>query len=589
MKRSTLRRFLLFLLPYGHLISSAGLLLLISSAISLVFPLLVREMFNNFVYIKDVTLLKKTVGWGFLLLAVQAGVNYLANLNFAFLGAQVSTNMRIKLFDHIQKTSFRFLQRTQTGDVVSRLMNDVGRVQTLLTSEIGNLIQEPILVLGAFVMMFRINPTLSLFLVLFLLLVVMVAKPLGEIVKAKSRLVQERLGEMTSLVQDVLSGIFIVKSFLLEGYTLGKLKEVSGEFIRSTLVSAKYRSLMASLIQFVALVPFFGILGYSGYLVMKGAITQGDLVAFMWYMLLLVIPLGILSNAWANFQSALGACERIFQALDEPQEKEREKGLKELRTVRGHIIFDKVSFSYEGGVEALKDVSFEIKAGEKVAIVGHTGAGKSTLVALLLRFYEPTEGKIYIDGQDITTIKPSSLRKFIAVVPQETILFSGTVRENIAVGKLHAREEEIIQAAKMAEAHDFISKLPQGYETPLGERGSHLSGGERQRIALARAFLRDAPILILDEATSALDAETETKLQMAMKRLFQGKTVIIIAHRLSTVRLADKIIVLENGRVVECGSHEELLRSNKLYAKFYVFQLQGEMEGKEVRTDVGHD
>lgn len=420
--------------------------------------------------------------------------------------------------------------------------------------------------------MLTLNLRLSLFILFYLPIFILVSTPLGGRIKEKARSMQEKLGEMTSLVQDALSGILVVKTFLLESFVLKKLERVGKQFIETALKNAKYRALMASFGLFGGAVPFLGALGYGSFLVLHNAITPGGLVAFIWYMALVIEQVAWLSNTWANLQSAVGASERIFQVLEEPREWERARGTIELKDLRGDIVFSNVSFTYTEE-EVLKDINIHIREGEKVAIVGPTGAGKSTLVALLLRLYDPTEGDIYVDGINLKDIKPASLRKFLAAVPQETIIFAGTVSENIAIGKLGASEEEIVEAAKLANAHSFIVNLPQGYDTVLGERGAQLSGGERQRIALARAFLRQPRVLILDEATASLDSETELKIYEAMERLFRGRTAIIIAHRLSTIRSADRIIVLYDGKVVEEGTHEELLRSNGLYARLYSLQV----------------
>lgn len=570
--RRGLGKLLTFLLPFWHIVLFCCFLTLITSATTLTFPWLIKGMFNSALISKDVQTLKFLLLLSFGILALEALASYLQTLNFAYLGASVSTDMRIKLFDQLQNASFRLFQRIHTGDMISRLMNDVGTVQNLISTEIINLIRQPILLIGGFVLMLTLNLRLSLFILFFLPIFVLVATPLGRRVKEKARAMQEKLGEMTSLVQEALSGILVVKTFLLESFVLQKLEKVGKQFIETAMKNAQYRALMSSLGLFGGALPFLGALGYGSFLVLRNVITPGGLVAFIWYMALVIEQMAWLSNTWANLQSAIGASERIFQVLEEPRELERAKGTIELKDVKGEIVFSNVSFTYTEE-EVLKGINIRIRAGEKVAIVGPTGAGKSTLVALLLRLYDPTEGDIFIDGHNLRDIKPSSLRKFMAAVPQETILFAGTVRENIAIGKLGASEEEIVQAAKLANAHDFIINLPQGYDTILGERGAQLSGGERQRIALARAFLRQPRILILDEATASLDSETELKIYEAMERLFKGRTAIIIAHRLSTIRSADRIIVLYDGKVVEEGTHEELLRKNGLYARLYSLQV----------------
>ncbi|MGC9004729.1 MAG: ABC transporter ATP-binding protein [bacterium] len=572
-----IKKLLKFVYPFWHIVLICCVLTLLTSATTLVFPWLIKEMFNSALVSRDIPSLKRILFISFAILGLEATASYLQVLNFAYLGASISTNMRLTLFEHLQNASFRYFQKIHTGDIVSRLMNDVGTVQNLLTSEIINLIRQPILLIGGFLLMLTLNLKLSLFIALFIPIFVIVATPLGRKVKDKAKAMQDKLGEITSLVQDTLSGILVVKAFLLEKFTLSKLQTASKEFIDTVLNSAKYRALMSSLGLFGGAVPFLGALGYGSYLVLTNRLSPGGLVAFIWYMALVIEQVALFSNTWANLQSALGASERIFQVLSEPKELETAKGTIELKEVRGELVLSNVTFTYTGE-EVLKDINMHIRAGEKVAIVGPTGAGKSTLVALLLRLYEPTQGEIYLDGINLKKIKPTSLRKFIAAVPQDTIIFAGTVRENIAIGRLGASEEEIIEAAKLANAHDFIINLPKGYDTLLGERGAQLSGGERQRIALARAFLRKPAILILDEATSSLDSETEYKINEAMQRLLEGKTAIIIAHRLSTVRSVDRIFVLYNGRIVEEGNHEELLRANGLYARFYSLQMGERLE-----------
>ncbi|MBC7328489.1 ABC transporter ATP-binding protein [bacterium] len=566
-----LKRLFSFLLPFWPIVVLCCLLSLITSSTTLIFPWLIKGMFNSALLSRDVHTLNKLLFISFGVLALEAIASYLQTLNFAYLGAKVSTDLRIKLFNHIQNASFRYFQRIHTGDILSRLMNDVGTVQSLISSEITNLIRQPFLLIGGFILMLTINLRLSLLLLLYLPIFLLIATPLGRKVKEKARAMQERLANMTSLVQDALSGIIIVKTFLLENYLTRKLEDVSRQFIETALKNAQYRALMSSLGLFGGALPFLCALGYGSILVLNNQITPGGLVAFIWYMALVIEQVAWLSGTWANLQTAVGAGERLFQVLDEPKELEIARGTIELKDIKGEIIFSNVSFTYTGE-EVLKNINIHIRAGEKVAIVGPTGAGKSTLVALLLRLYDPTEGDIYLDGINLKKIKPSSLRKFVCAVPQDTIIFAGSVRENIAIGNLEASEEEIIESAKLANAHDFIMDLPQGYDTVLGERGAQLSGGERQRIALARAFLRKPRVLILDEATASLDSETEMKIYEAMERLFAGRTAIIIAHRLSTVRFADRILVLYNGQIVEEGTHNELIRNNGLYAKLYSIQ-----------------
>ncbi len=452
---------------------------------------------------------------------------------------------------------------------MSRVTNDVGVLQNAIVNGAIGIFYELVTLLGALIYLFIIDFKLTLFVLLALPLITYVLKFFNIKIRKASRKVQIKLADISHVLEETLSSIKVVKSFGREEYEFERFSAENDENFRARVRSEQYGASLTSIIEFITAVSFTAILWYGGYEVMNGYIKVSELIAFFTLLLTIMNPLSSLSKLSTTLQQALAAAERIFElmAIDNPVLKEKNNEV--LTNVVGNLEFRNISFAYNQGEEILKDIDFEIKPGEVVALVGPSGAGKTTIADLIPRFYEPTKGQIVLDGKDIKEIDLVSLRTQIGIVPQETILFSGTLRNNIRYGRLEAAEEEIIEAARAANAHDFIFKLPNGYDTVVGERGVGLSGGQRQRIAIARAILKNPRILILDEATSALDTESEVLVQEALNRLMKSRTTLVIAHRLSTIKNADKIIVLSNGKIVETGTHNQLMEMGGIYYSLY--------------------
>jgi subfamily B ATP-binding cassette protein MsbA len=387
--------------------------------------------------------------------------------------------------------------------------------------------------------------------------------------------VQDELAWSSIIVEEVIQSIRVVKSFVRERFEIDRYRTAIERTFNAAMRLTRLRSAFGPLTFSLTFMAITGVLWYGGHEVISGRLTAGGLTSFLFYLMFIAGSFAAFTSMYTQIQEALGATERIFEILDTSPDVQDKPGAKELHEIDGRITFEHVSFSYDNRTVVLKDISLEISSGEVLALVGPSGSGKSTLFSLIPRFYDPTEGRVLLDGHDLRDITQYSLREHIGIVPQDTMLFGGTIRENISYGKLDASEEEIIAAANAANAHRFITELPDGYATVVGERGIKLSGGQRQRIAIARAILKDPCILLLDEATSSLDSESEGLVQEALERLMKDRTTIIIAHRLSTVQNADRIAVLEAGRVVELGSHAELLnKEDGLYGKLYAMQFE---------------
>ena len=398
-------------------------------------------------------------------------------------------------------------------------------------------------------------------------------KIFGGKIKSTSRIIQEKLADITSLLQESISSIRVVKSFVREKYEIDRFKVENELNFQATIDNVKITSLLTPTVEFLAALAVTLIVWFGGYEVVNGIMSAGALVAFLTYAVNLANPIKRLSRIYGRIQKAMAAIDRIFGVLDMTETVNDKKDAIELPPIKGNVSVENVTFSYDGKHNALENVSFEVKSGQMIAFVGPSGAGKSTIANLIPRFYDVTAGAIKIDGYDIRDVKIDSLREQIGIVPQETLLFSTTVMENIRYGRLNATDEEVKAAARAANAEKFILELPNGYETQIGERGLNLSGGQRQRMAIARAMLKNPQILILDEATSALDTESEKIVQSALDELMKGRTSFVIAHRLSTIFGADKIFVIDNGKICESGTHKELLALNGVYSNLYNIQF----------------
>lgn len=485
---------------------------------------------------------------------------------------KVVLDLRRRLYAHMQLMTPSFFEQERTGQLLARVVNDVAALQSLVTIGIEDLVSTPILIVGSLALMVVISPTLTLIALILLPIIGGLMWHLGRKLRKASYETQVALGNLTALLRESFSAIKLVQAFNAEQHALSQFDRRNREVYRHTLMAIRFRTMLAPSVELIGTIGVITGVFIGGALVVQGLLRPESLLAFMVYFYTLASSVRRLTQIQAVREQVAGAAERIFQVLDTPPEITDEPDAVDLTNVKGEITFDKVRFHYPGGDEVLKGVSFRIRPGEKVAIVGPSGVGKTTIAMLLMRFYEPTGGRILLDGYDLRKIRLSSLRRHIGLVLQDTFVFDGTVRENIALGNPDATEEEIVEAARLANAHEFIERLPEGYDTWVGEGGAFLSVGQRQRIALARALLKKPAILILDEVTSHLDAESEAAVQQAIEKAMQGRTVVLIAHRLTTVKNADRILVLQDGQIVEEGRHDELVAANSYYRRLYELQ-----------------
>ncbi len=489
-----------------------------------------------------------------------------------YVGQRIVADMRERLYHHIQSMPLSFFTKTPTGVLISRVTNDVNLLQSTVTDAFASLMRDTftIIVLAGVALALDWRLALVAFVVFPLAITPMVK--LGRKMRKVSKKSQTTMGSITSILQETFTGIKVVKAFCMEEYERRRFSRENRELFRMIMKSIKVKALSPPLMEFLGITGLALTIWYAGYRIGKGTLTPEGFVSFFAAVFMLYQPIKRLSGVNNTIQHGLAAAQRIFDLIDLSQ-RERERGGKvRIETLKEGIEFRGVSFAYEKDW-VLKGIDLYVRRGEVLAIVGASGVGKTTFVNLIPRFYDVTEGRILIDGIDIRELDLTSLRSLISIVSQTTILFNDTVRNNIAYGDVTKGEDEIIEAAKAANAHDFIMSLPNGYDTIIGEQGVRLSGGQRQRLSIARALLKDAPILILDEATSSLDSESEREVQKALNRLMEGRTVFVIAHRLSTVRGADRIITLKDGRIVEMGTHEELLSKGGEYARLYNLQF----------------
>jgi ATP-binding cassette subfamily B protein len=497
------------------------------------------------------------------------GMSYVQTYLTGWVGERILADLRIKLFGHLQRLSLGFFERNRAGVIISRLTNDVEALDQLVTDGVTTLVQSTLTLIGTAILLFILDWRLALA-TLAVIPIMSVGTILFRIHSSRAyAAVRERLGLVTATLAEDIAGMRIVQAFTREDRNIAHFREVADGYREANMRTVVLNALYFPFVDLVSSVALAVVLGYGGHLYFQGAITLGTLFAFLLYVQNFFDPVQQLSQLYSTFLSATAALDKIMDVLDEEPEVVDEPGAGELPPVKGHVRFEHVRFGYGGGPDVLHDLDLDVPAGTTVALVGHTGAGKSTIAKLLARFYDPRDGRITIDGIELRQVTQASLRHQLGIVPQEGFLFAGTVAENIAFGRPDASGEEIVQAAEAVGAHEFILRLEDGYETEVQERGSRLSLGQRQLIALARALLADPGILILDEATSSVDIGTERKIERALRLLLAGRTAFIIAHRLSTIRDADLIVVLEHGRIVEQGSHDELMRERGLYTSLY--------------------
>lgn len=491
---------------------------------------------------------------------------------------RVATDLRNEIYTHIQGLPLSFFDRTRTGHIMSRMANDVGLIQNG-ASVVIPLVRAPLTIVGGLVVMFVVSWKLSMVSVVVVPIMALTIAKVGKRMKSLTSLLQISLADLTAALQDSMVGMRVIKSFGTEDYEIERFAEHNRRSLHAAMRGVKRSAAVTPTLEILGALAFVGVIWFGARFVIKGEMTVGDLTSYFVYVNLVAASAKQLGQVGVVYNQTLAGAERVFEMLDEKSDLVEAPDALELPPVRGSVEFRNVSFEYRKGIPVLVDVSLQMEPGKVLALVGPSGSGKSTIANLIPRFYDISEGAILVDGMDVRDVTLPSLRSQIGIVPQETILFTGTVRENISYGRFDATDEEIQDAAKAAHAHEFITQLREGYNTVVGERGVALSGGERQRISIARALLRDPRILILDEATSSLDSGSEALVQKALERLMQGRTTLVIAHRLSTITSADRIVVLRDGRVVESGSCKELLAEGGLFHNLYHTQFRMEETG----------
>jgi subfamily B ATP-binding cassette protein MsbA len=502
--------------------------------------------------------------------------DYVGTYMVNYAGYGMITDLRNHLYETIMKSSASFFHKHATGTILSTLINDVERVQTAVSAVLGEFLQQAFTFIFTMALVIAYGGRLSWVLLLFVPVVITSARKIGRSVRVRTRTGQDRVAEIQNILHETITGNRIVKAFSTELWEILRFKKAARRLFRANLHSVKVQSISSPLMDVIGSIAIALLLFVGRNEIKAGRMDVGTFVVFIIALFKLYDPVRKFAFFYNSFQQAMGASSSIFNFLDVEDDVREKPRAHALKAFHDKIAFENVGFSYsteEGEQQILHEINLEVRAGEMLALVGPSGAGKSTLVNLLPRFYDVSSGSLSIDGKDVRSLTLDSLRKQIAQVTQETILFNDTVRNNIAYGQPDTPRDKIEQAAKHALAHDFILRMPQGYDTVIGEKGFRLSGGERQRMAIARAILKDAPILILDEATSALDSESESLVQAALSNLMQGRTVVVIAHRLSTVRRATRTVVLEHGRITAVGSHDELLKTSPTYQRLYTLQF----------------
>lgn len=568
------RRLLSYLAAYKLRLLFAAIGLCFASALSLVFPAVIQRVIDSVFTDADIMLLD-TITLALLAVFIfRSLASFLQNYHLNYVGEKIVVDIRCQLYAHFQTLSIKYYNDRRVGELISRISSDVTVVRTVLTGNISGFLQQTLTLVGSVAIMFYLNWRLTLFIIVLMPIIVAVAFVLGSAIRRASTRVQDEIAGATVVAEEVFQNIREVKSFVRENYEIARYNKAIEIAFRAAVKLLTIRSVFGPIIAFFAFAGLALILWFGGREVLDGRLSAGELIAFLIYGLTVAANFAGVISMYSQVQEALGATKRVFEILDtQPDIRDAPKA-KHLASVNGAISLQGVSFTYEDGLEVLSDINLEIAEGEIIALVGPSGAGKSTFFNLIPRFFDVDAGSICIDGQDIRDLTQSSLRGHIGIVPQETLLFGGSIRENILYGKLDALEAEMIEAARSANAHDFIIELPRGYDTIVGERGIKLSGGQRQRVAIARALLKNPSILLLDEATSSLDNESEQLVQEALARLMKHRTTLIIAHRLSTTRVAHRIAVLDRGRIIELGPHEELMARRGLYAKLYAMQFR---------------
>ena len=572
------KRLLSYLKPYKKLLILSVFFMMLVSLSNLVVPWIIKDVIDRVLENKDLGMLYTIIVVILATFFIRALTTFGHRYLMGYIGQAVIMDIRNALYHHLQRLSIAYYDRRRTGDIMSNLTNDITVLQTAIVTDFIALVQESAIFIGSFGSMIYLQWKLTVLCLIIVPLVSYVIKFFGKKLHNSGKDVQETLADVTSMLQETIQGVRIVRSFNRGAYEEKRFRKINKMSFTAAVRAIRQQSQMTPFVEFLAAIAVCAIIWYGGVSVIDGVMSTGELIAFLIYAINLANPTRRVAESVGNIQKSLAAADRVFSILDEQPEIQNKEDAKDIEVKAGRVEARHVSFSYEAGNPVLTDLNFVAEPGQTIALVGPSGSGKTTIANLLPRFYDVTGGGIYIDGMDIRESTISSLREHIGLVPQDTLLFNTTIKENILYGRLDATDEEVWEAVKAANAEKFIRGLPNGIETKVGDRGLVLSGGQRQRIAIARAILKDPAILILDEATSALDTESEKIVQDALEKLMVGRTSFVIAHRLSTVKNADQIFVLNNGHIEESGTHDELMREGGLYYELYTMSMK-EPEG----------
>lgn len=562
-----------YLKPYKSAYILGLIFLLLSSFASLIFPMFIGDMVDASK--ESIESINKMALMLFGLFALQAIFSYFRIVLFVNVTEKFLAKLRQVTYEHLIRLPMTFFNKRRVGELNSRIASDISLLQETFTTTSAEFIRQLIIVVGGVILLGFTSLRLSIFMLSIFPVIIIVAVFIGRKLRAYSKTVQEHIASSNTIVEETLQGINNVKAFANEVFESTRYKNKTDEIVIYAIKGGKLRAAFASFIILGIFGAIAAVIWYGTRLIHQGAMSMGDLTSFLMLTIFIGASIGSIADLYAQIQKAIGATEKLMEILEEDTEDFTDGEIKQ--AIKGRITFKDLSFHYpnRADINVLSNINLSVNQGEQIALVGASGAGKSTITQLLMRFYQNYSGTLRIDDKEITSMDLTALRKQIAIVPQDILLFGGTIKENIAYGKPEASDEEIKNAAQQANAHNFINEFPEGYETLVGERGIQLSGGQRQRIAIARAILKNPKILILDEATSALDSESESLVQEALDKLMKGRTSLVIAHRLSTIRQADKIYVLEKGRIVESGNHMELSTlENGTYKKLSALQFQ---------------
>lgn len=570
---NTYVRLLNYIRPYMKRVIVAIICIILASSANLYVPWIIKDVIDDVLTSRNMMMLN-LIAVGIVIVFLLRGIFYYGQTYLmSYIGQKVIIDIREAVYRHLQKLSLAYFEKRQTGTIMSYITNDVAALQSAMVENVIEMVTEGVTLIGSMAAMFYIDWQLSLLTLVTMPLVAKTIEIFGGKLRSASTAMQERAADITAVLQETLSAVRVIKSFVREDYEISRFNRENYFNFRAQMKTSQLMATLTPIIEFLAAIGVTVIIWYGGREVIYGNLTSGSLIAFLIYVVNLSNPIKRLSRVYGNIQRALAAADRVFEVLDTVPEIADAADAETLPPIEGQVEFENVVFEYNPGEVALDHISLVAQPGQMIAIVGPSGAGKTTIANLIPRFYDPTAGRVLIDGYDIKRVTTHSVRVQIGIVPQETVLFNGTVYDNILYGDLAATEEQVIAAAKAANAHQFITNMPEGYRSMIGERGAKISGGQRQRVAIARAILKNPRVLILDEATSALDTESENLVQEALDKLMVGRTSFVIAHRLSTVQRADLILVMERGLIVERGTHQELLENRGLYYKLYQVQF----------------